>query len=247
MDLSAQRILVTGGTRGIGLELTRAFHRRGASVAVCGREEVAPDAVAQLGSRVTYVAADLATPEGPACLAARVRPDFGPPTILVNNAGVQFNHDWRETDPADRRSWARTETMVNLLAPIELTALFLDDLCAAQDAAIVNVTSILSLEPKASAPVYSATKAGLRSFTKGLRYQLSDNANVRVVEVLPPVVDTAMTAGRGEGKMEPAEVAEIVARGIEIGREEIWVGKARIVRALRRVAPRTVERILRSA
>jgi uncharacterized oxidoreductase len=72
---------------------------------------------------------------------------------------------------------------------------------------IVNVTSGLALAPKQSAPVYCAAKAGLRSFTKSLRYQERARApHVRVVEVLPPLVDTDMTRGRGRGKMsrEPA-------------------------------------------
>lgn len=247
MDLSKQRVLVTGGTRGIGLELARSFLRRGSSVAVCGRAETPPATLSELGPGVVYVSGDLATSDGPAELARSVRSAFGPPTLLVNNAGVQFNHDWSETDPADRRAWARTETQVNLTAPLELTALFLDDLLAAPEAAIVNITSILSLEPKASAPVYSATKAGLRSFTRGLRYQLAGHPELRVVEVIPPVVDTAMTAGRGQAKMAPGEVAEAVVEGIEAGREEIWVGRARLVRALRRIAPGMVARMLRHA
>lgn len=248
MDIGKQRILITGGTRGIGLELARALMHKGAAVAVCGRSASAPAAVTELGGGVAYFQADLSVPGAAAPLAERVREEFGAPTVLVNNAGVQFNHDWGETDVWDRLAWAQRETTLNVLAPQELTALFLDDLMAAPAAAVVNVTSILALAPKASAPVYSASKAALRSFTKGLRYQMDHaRGQVRVVEVLPPVVDTGMTAGRGSDKMDPADVAEAIVRGLEAGHEEIWVGKARLVRVLNRLAPRLVAGILKTS
>jgi uncharacterized oxidoreductase len=179
-------------------------------------------------------------------LASWLREEFRP-TIVVNNAGVQFNHDWTETSPSGRDARARLEVAVDLLAPIRLTALLLDDLLAEERATIVNVTSILALAPKRNAPVYSAAKAGLRAFTRGLRYQLEPHTHVRVVEVLPPVVDTGMTAGRGSNKMHPADVAREIVRGLERGDDEIWIGKARFVRVLLRVAPRFVARILRDA
>jgi uncharacterized oxidoreductase len=184
--MKGQRVLVTGGTRGIGFELVRAFSRAGAEVAFCGRSDQGPDFQLEGGSKPMYFKADLASAEGVEELANRVREEFGRPTILVNNAGVQFNHDWTETAPSDRWGWARAEVDVNLLAPLGLTALLLEDLMAAPQAAIVNITSILAGAPKRSAPVYSATKAALRSFTMGLRYQLEDSPHVRLVEVIPP-------------------------------------------------------------
>jgi short-subunit dehydrogenase involved in D-alanine esterification of teichoic acids len=192
-----------------------------------------------------YFQADLAVPDEIERLVTRVRKEFGSPTVLVNNAGVQFNHAWPETDAPDRWAWAQTETKVNLLAPLGLTALFLDDLASAPEAAVVNITSILAFSPKRSAPVYSATKAAMRSFSDGLRYQLEESPNVRVVEVVPPLVDTDMTAGRGSGKMDPAQAAEAIVRGLEDGRDEIWLGKARVIRTLQRFLPGAARKILK--
>jgi len=245
--MANQRVLVTGGTRGIGFELVRAFSRRGATVALCGRSESGPELRARLGTRPAYYQADLASPSAIEGLASRVREEIGPPTILVNNAGVQFNHVWSETDSLDRWACAQTEVNVNLLAPLGLTALFLNDLIAAPRAAIINLTSILAHAPKESAPVYSATKAALRSFSVGLRCPLSASPHVRIVEVIPPVVDTAMTAGRGSGKMDPGAVAEEIVHGIEKGENEIWIGKARVVRILQRLAPGVARRLLKGA
>lgn len=247
MDFTKHTVLITGGTRGIGLMLARALARRGARVAVGGRADLSPARVAALYTGARYFRADLASPTEREALVERVRSELGRPTMLVNNAGVQCNHDWSETRADDRLAWARMETITNLVAPVELAALLLDDLAAAPEAAVVNVTSALALAPKRSAPVYCATKAGLRSFTQGLRYQLADRPHVRVVEVVPPVVDTGMTAGRGDGKMAPEEVAESIVDGLCSGRDEIWIGKTRIARALWSFAPGLVARLMRDA
>ncbi len=102
------------------------------------------------------------------------------------------------------------------------------------------------MAPKASAPVYCATKAGLRSFTKALRYQCQRAApHVTVVEALPPMVDTAMTHGRGRGKISPERAAEEIVRGLDTGRTEIYVGKSKLLRVINRVAPSAAEAVMR--
>ncbi|MGD8282245.1 MAG: SDR family NAD(P)-dependent oxidoreductase, partial [Gemmatimonadota bacterium] len=84
MDLATQRILITGGTRGIGLELARELTRRGAEVAVSGRTELAPTRVADLYPGARYFRADLGSAEQVRSLVERLRSDFGPVTMLVN-------------------------------------------------------------------------------------------------------------------------------------------------------------------
>lgn len=247
MRLHGRRALVTGGSRGIGLELARSLASRGVRVAVCSRAEGPPEGLEGFGSQVRHFGCDLSRPDEVEALARRVRTEWGAPDILVNNAGVQFNHDWAETSPDDRARWARTELSVNMLAPTLLTALFLDDLRAADPGVVVNVTSLLALSPKSSAPVYSASKAALRSFTRALRWQLDGSAPVRVVEVIPPMVDTAMTAGRGSKKMQPADAAERIVQGLERDETEIHLGVARFVHTLSRVAPVLATAILKGS
>ncbi len=111
---------------------------------------------------------------------------------------------------------------------------------------MVNVGSGLGVAPKASAPVYCATKAALPSATRSLRYQMQDSgACVRFVDVVLPRVDTDMTRGRGTRKASPPAVADEVVRALRRGRDEVWVGRARVLRRLMRVSPGLGHRVLR--
>jgi uncharacterized oxidoreductase len=161
---------------------------------------------------------------------------------LINNAGLQQLLDFREggvTAEAIER-----EIATNLTAPIELTRLLLPALRERPEAMILNITSGLAVVPKASAPIYCATKAALRSFSKSLRWQL-EGTSVRVVEALPPLVDTAMTTGRGTNKLTATECARLILRGVSRGHREIPVGQTRLLMALSRLSPALAEGVMR--
>lgn len=138
------------------------------------------------------------------------------------------------------------ELQTNLEAPLDMVRLALPMLLSRPHAAILNITSGLALVPKASAPVYCATKAALRSFTRSLRWQLEDSP-VRVFEALPPLVETSMTQGRGSmSKMDPATCARIILDGMAADRPEILVGKSRLLAWVARLWPSRAEAIMRS-
>lgn len=100
---------------------------------------------------------------------------------------------------------------------------------------------------KLSAPVYCATKAAVHSFSQALRCQLEDDLpHIRVFEVMPPLVDTDMTRGRGEGKILPREVALQTCRWIARDRIEIHACKVKLLRAIHRVVPSVAARLLRN-
>jgi uncharacterized oxidoreductase len=108
---------------------------------------------------------------------------------------------------------------------------------------IVNVTSGLAIAPNARAPVYCATKAGLRSFTMALRAQLEDSS-VHVLEVLPPVVETRMTEGNSHKKLPAAECARQVVAAMAAGRAEANVGMTRWLRLAYGISPALAGRIM---
>jgi uncharacterized oxidoreductase len=186
MDLSNNTVLVTGGATGIGLALAERFLKAGSDVIICGRRaEKLREARATHPDFKTHVA-DVSAAPGREALAAWVVREFPQTNVLVNNAGIQ-----RRVRLADSEAWEDThqEIAANLEGPIHLSRLFIPHLLKRERAAIINVTSGLSFSPLAAVPVYCATKAALHSYTLSLRQQLKDTP-IRVVEVIPPAVDT---------------------------------------------------------
>ncbi|MEZ5332823.1 MAG: SDR family NAD(P)-dependent oxidoreductase [Thermoanaerobaculia bacterium] len=241
--MPGRRVLITGGTSGIGLALAAALRRAGDRVLICGRNrERLEETAARLG--VDAVPCDLADPTQLPALVETARERLGGLDVLIHNAGIQRAIDLTdERNPALVDGSLTREVDVNLAGPIHLTALALPLLRESDKATLVFVTSGLALAPKPSAPVYSATKAALRSFAKAIRHQLRPHG-VRVLEVVPPVVDTAMTAGRDEDKVSPDSVARGIAAALDSDREELRIGKARTLFTLHRLAPGLAEKIL---
>ena len=237
MDLRGKLALVTGGSDGIGREIALQLQGAGADVIVTGRSAEKLQAMAGLGFGT--IAGDLSTSAGVDALVAGVAGK--PLALLVNNAGVGAM-DYQVDDAANLAT-AVNCLHTNLDAPIALCAHLLPTLKAQPEAAIVNVTSGLAIAPCGSGAVYCATKAGLRAYTQALRYVLKDS-NVRVVEALPPVVATNMTARRDGKKMTAHDCAAEIVRGIRTGKTEINVGMVKILQLVHSISPALARRIM---
>lgn len=236
MDVKGKLALVTGGTDGIGRALVERMAEAGAQVISVGRN---PVRLAELSARgIDTVAADLSTPAGIDAVVAAV--GERPLALLINNAGVGADHDVLGT--VDLAS-ADSAIALNLTAPIHLGVRLLPLLRAQPTAKIVNVTSGLAIAPRAGGPVYCATKAALRSYTMALRHQLRDTA-VSVLEVLPPVVDTRMTAGRTGAKMSAAACADAIMVAIASDSDEANVGAVKWLRLVYSLSPALARRIM---
>lgn len=237
MQLQGKTALVTGGTDGIGAQLIRQLRDKGVTVITSGRN---PDRCATTrADGFEVIEADLSGPAGVEALLDAL--GDRPIDILLNNAGVGTSYDFR-TDDIDLPGAEQTYYL-NLHAPTQLIARLLPRLKAQGQAMIVNVTSGLALAPNAGSPVYCASKAGLRSYTMGIRRQLQ-GTGIKVIEALPPLVDTRMTAGRGTNKMSAAECARQIVAGMERGTETISVGMVKILQAVYSISPALARRIM---
>lgn len=237
MHLSGKRVLVTGGTDGIGAALARALRAKGADVIVSGRT---PDRIAATrAAGFEVIEADLSTSAGIDALIA----GLGERAIdvLVNNAGAGITHDFRKGEPPIER--IDPGVFLNLNAPIHLTTRLMPMLLARPEAMIVNVTSGLAIAPNGGGPVYCATKSALRSYTQALRHQLR-GTRVRVLEALPPLVDTRMNAGRDTPKMPADECARQIVRAMERDAAEANVGLVKLLRLVYSISPGLARRIM---
>lgn len=242
MNWGQYKVLVTGGTRGIGRELVLGLLARGAQVYSTGATQHSVDRADQDLPVVHWMACDLAVSEHRAALAAWAV--TAGVSMVIHNAGVQQLRDFTQpgsNEPIDLQA----ESDINLVAPIDLTRRLLPSLRGQPGATVVFITSGLALAPKRSSPLYCASKAGLRSFTKALRAQMVAAAwPIQVVEALPPLVDTDMTTGRGTRKISATEAARQILAGIEKGKTEIYVGATALLKVILRISPALGEKIM---
>ncbi|MCV9388240.1 SDR family oxidoreductase [Reichenbachiella ulvae] len=241
MKLKRNKILITGGSKGIGKEMALRFLALGNQVIITGRNTYALRSLQEAYPQLIIYQCDLNKSEEINGLLDFVKADHPDLNILINNAGVQFNYDLSEKNKV--MHWVYEEMSTNLIAPINLATGLIEVLEKNENSAIVNVSSALAFVPKQSAPIYSASKAGLHNFTQVLRYQLE--GRIKVFELIPPLVDTGMTNGRGSGKISPKELVSAFVYAFQQDQFEINVGKVKVLRWLHRLYPSGAERMMR--
>ncbi|GHH63586.1 oxidoreductase [Streptosporangium violaceochromogenes] len=231
-------VLITGGTSGIGRALVSEYAGRGATVVTCGRDTRALDDLRAEG--VDSLQVDLADHAGIRRLLHHVRKTYGRLDTLVNCAAT--HHAFDPAHPA--ADGPLLDISVDLLAPAHLSLGALPLLTASPSPVIVNVTSIAGVVPKGRAPGYSAGKAGLIAFTDALRHALQ-GSGVKVVDLMPPPIETPMAAYLNVGKTAPGDFARLAVDRIERGDQVIRFGRNRWAGALHRIATRLAALLVR--
>ncbi|MGH8156867.1 MAG: SDR family oxidoreductase [Rhodanobacter sp.] len=241
MKLEQRTVLITGGTSGIGHELARQLLARGNTVIVTGRDPSRLAATAAALPGVHTFCSDVADPEQVAALRVQVLEQFPGLDTLVNNAGVMRNLDFNRVE---RIEDITREVDINLSGLIHVTQQFLPKLRSQPHALLINVSSGLAFVPFPSAPVYSASKAAVRAFTRALRVQLrSTGASVKVVELAPPGTETPLFRDEFEAELvgqKGMDVELLVRKAIkciESGSDEVRPGLSNVLELMSRLMP----------
>ncbi|GAA4813819.1 SDR family oxidoreductase [Streptomyces ziwulingensis] len=211
MNISGNTVFVPGSTSGIGLALALELRARGNTVIVGGRRVELLERIAAEHPGIDTVRIDTADPASIASAATEVLANHPDLNVLVTMAGVMRVEDWHTPDSF--LASAEETVTTNVLGPIRLIAAFVEHLRTRPDATIMTVSSGLAFAPLKVTPSYNASKAAIHMLSESLRLQLADTS-VKVVELVPPAVRTALLPGQEESEfaMDLAEfVAETVA------------------------------------
>ncbi|MFF1270841.1 SDR family oxidoreductase [Streptomyces anulatus] len=206
MDFTGRAVLVTGGTRGLGAALARAFLASGADVMVCGRGT--PAAPPSSGGReASFRAADLRDPAAAADLVAATADRFGRLDVLVNNAGGSPDADAATVSPR----FVEKVVALNLLAPF-YTAQAANLVMREQPdgGCVINIGSVSAHDPQPGTAAYTAAKAGLLGLTRALALEWAPR--VRVNHITAGLIRTE-NATALYGDDGGAAVADIVPMG----------------------------------
>ncbi len=223
MEISNNKILITGGASGIGLGLTERFIKENNTVIICGRREAILKEVAHNYPSVITKVCDLSIEADRIELYNWVTENHGDLNVLVNNAGIQ---NWMSISDSEFYQKANDEITTNVLAPVHLTTLFTN--LKSLDT-IINVTSGLAFVQLSKVPVYCATKAFFHSFTMSLRYMLKSK-NIEVIEMIPPALNTDL-GGKGihDGQPPVSDFIDAVFSQMKEGKTELTFGFSEVM------------------
>lgn len=205
-----RRILVTGGSRGIGAAISRRFADLGDHVAVnyATRKDAADALVAELpGTGHLAVAGDLRDPGQVKAMVDAAATALGGIDVLVNNAGVFFSHHIIEVTYEEwQQAWADT-LGANLVGAANVTYCAIRHMPTDGTGRIVNVGSRGAFRGEPKAPAYGASKAGIAAFGQSMAKELGP-LGIAVATVAPGFVETEMAAEHLAGPEGAARKAE---------------------------------------
>jgi len=203
LGLKDRKVLITGGSKGIGLACARAFIAEGAKVALVSRSQANLDAAKKSVGNAYTIAADLVDPAAAAAMVERAEKEFGPIDILVNSAGAAKRTDADDLTPAAWRAGmdAKYFSYINVIDPL------IKKMGKRGKGVVINV---IGAGGKVASPTHlagGAANAALMLATAGLAYAYASK-NVRVVGLNPGVTKTERVAEGLKAEAKRANVSE---------------------------------------
>lgn len=212
MKLEGARVLVTGGSSGIGMETARHLVERGAKAVICGRDEAKLRRAADR-TGASWIVADVSVPADVERLVGEAAKRLGGLDVLVNNAGFGSFAPLLELSPEEmQRVWA-TNVLGAMMVAQACARVFIRDGVRGN---IVNIASTAAQRGFAGGTAYVASKFALRGMTECWRAELRAR-NIRVMEVNPSEVQTEFFSAAGSGrprserKLRGEEIAHAIA------------------------------------
>jgi NAD(P)-dependent dehydrogenase (short-subunit alcohol dehydrogenase family) len=193
-DLTGKVIIVTGGSRGLGLAMSRAFAEAGAQVVISSRkadgcERAAQHIERETGRACLPIACHVGDWEACDALVQRVNERFGKIDVLVNNAGMSPLY---ESPSTVSRALFDKVIAVNLAGPFRLSAVVGEQMARNEGGSIINVSSIAAVAPSAVELPYAAAKAGLNNLTQGLAHTLGPKVRCNCIMPGPFLTDISL-------------------------------------------------------
>ena len=212
-------VIVTGGSRGIGLGIVRCLAKTGYRVMALARKEspelreAIQEAEKSGPGSIGFTAYDLAETDGMTALVKQLRKDFGPVYALVNNAGMSIDGNLALTSATQVEQVVR----LNVVSPILLSKHVLRSMMAdgVGNGRIVNLASIIAFTGYSGLSVYGATKASMIGFTRSLAREVG-RIGITVNAIAPGFVDTEMTKGLTEEHREQIVRRSALRRLVEV-------------------------------
>jgi uncharacterized oxidoreductase len=242
MELKNSSILITGGTSGIGLELVKQLTEQGANIIVTGRNSESLNATKKQFPKVHTFQSDVSKQQDIEQLYQEVTTQFPDLNIIINNAGQMRLIDLRDSS-MDLENITR-EIDVNLSGTVQIVHQFLPHLLTKESAGIINVSSAIAFMPYSVAPIYSATKAGVRAYTQALRLQLADT-NVKVFELIPSGTNTNLQNGwimppNPRMMMDVSKLVKAVIKDLKRDKPELKPTVVGVIKLASRLIPNTL-------
>nr|WP_319571261.1 SDR family NAD(P)-dependent oxidoreductase [uncultured Draconibacterium sp.] len=238
MVLQNNTVLITGGSSGVGLELSKKIIAKNNKVLICSRSKEKLEKAKSIHPDINIFQCDISKTTECENLTNWIQEKHPECNILINNAAIVHISDFY-TDIKILEK-ANSEIQTNLLAPIFLSKLLIPILEKNANPKLINITSGLAYVPKVDYPFYNATKAALHSFTQVLRAQMQ-KSTISIIEVFLPPVDTPFHKDNPNPPQKAISAEKAVSEminGIEKEKREIRVGITKLLYLMARLTPK---------